>query len=50
MKACRHCGQHIEWDNYWTTWDHSGRESKTTAELCEPAKGFEMSTVATPAE
>jgi len=48
MKACRHCGQPIEWDAYWTTWDHTGRGRAMTAELCIPEKGFEKSKVATP--
>ena len=45
---CRHCGQPIEWDSYWTTWDHTGRGRAMTAELCEPVKGFEKSKVAAP--
>jgi hypothetical protein len=48
MNACQHCGQSIEWDPYWTTWDHAGRESKLTAELCQPERGFENSKAATP--
>lgn len=48
MKKCLHCGEAIEWDSYWTTWEHTKRESKLTAELCDPTKGFEWSTKATP--
>ena len=45
---CRHCGQPIEWDNYWTTWDHTGRERELHAELCDPSKGFKKSKYAAP--
>lgn len=46
---CLYCGEAIEWDTYWTTWDHVGRKREVTAELCEPEKGFEGSTMAIPA-
>lgn len=48
MKTCRHCGQPIEWDAYWTTWDHTNRAFKLTAELCEPRLGFGDSRSAQP--
>jgi len=40
MKECQHCGKPIEWDAYWTAWDHVGRDRKLTAELCDPSKPF----------
>lgn len=40
---CRHCGKPIEWDNYWSTWDHVGRDRKLTAELCNPELGWNKS-------
>lgn len=38
MKKCQHCGKPIEWDDYWTTWDHVGVR-KLTAERCQPELG-----------
>ena len=46
---CKHCDQPIEWDSYWTTWDHANRQREMTAELCEPTNGFDGSTKAVPA-
>ena len=46
---CKHCGQPIAWDHYWTTWDHVHSLREMTAELCEPSKGFDGSTKAVPA-
>jgi hypothetical protein len=48
MKKCRHCGEPIEWDAYWTTWDHANRIMKLYAELCHPDLGFEGSKKAEP--
>lgn len=48
MSVCQYCGKPIEWDTYWTTWDHSGRDRKLTAELCYPELGFKESTMALP--
>lgn len=40
MKNCANCGKPIEWDKYWTAWDHVGAR-KLTAELCQPERGWE---------
>lgn len=48
MKTCQHCGQPIAWEPYWRTWDHTGRDSKLYAELCEPEFRFDNSKYATP--
>lgn len=48
MRNCKHCGQPIVWDTYWTTWDHANRQRQLTAELCEPDKGFGHSAKAEP--
>lgn len=47
--TCKHCGTAIEWDTYWTTWEHKGQRDALRVELCDPDKGFGGSTYATPA-
>lgn len=47
--SCRHCGKPIVWDDYWTSWEHTGRTNGLVyVELCEPNLGFEKSTYAAP--
>lgn len=45
---CLHCRERVTYDAYWGAWEHKGRTVQITSELCEPEKGFDHSTHATP--
>ena len=45
---CLHCREQVTLNPLWNMWDHKNRFHTGTAQLCEPEKGFDKSTFATP--
>lgn len=43
---CQHCKEAVIWNEIWDAWEH--KTLSFSAQLCEPEKGFDKSTYATP--